>query len=244
MLARAVLALALAVLSVPAVAQTVDELIARNLEAKGGLDRIKRVETIRMTGRTTVGPGTEAPFVMEIKRPNRMRMDVTLRGETMTQAFDGKTGWQLSPLQGKTEPRVLPPQATRGMEEQADFYGPLVDAKEKGLTIEYGGLVKLDTGEAYRLDLTTRSGEKRSVFLDAKSYLEIRGEATFTAGGRTVTVINLIGDYRPVDGLVLPHTMESGPRGAPQRMRMTIDRIELNVPIDDARFAMPGGASR
>ncbi len=240
MLARAALVLALVGLSLPAGAQTVDELIARNLEAKGGLERIKSVETLRMTGRTTVGPGTEAPFVMEIKRPNRMRMDVTLRGETMTQAFDGKTGWQVAPDPGKTEPQVLPPQATRGMEEQADFYGPLVDAKAKGLAIEYGGVVKLDTGEAHRLDLTTKSGEKRSVFLDAKTYLEVRGEATVTVGGRTLTMINLIGDYRQVDGLVLPHKMESGPRGAPQRMRMTIDKIELNVPIDDARFAMPG----
>jgi outer membrane lipoprotein-sorting protein len=239
MLSRAALVLVLAFLTLPAGAQTVDELIARNLEAKGGLERIKSVETLRMTGRTTVAPGIEAPFVMEIKRPNRMRMDVTVRGETMTQAFDGKTGWQVAPVEGKAEPRLLPPQATRGMEEQADFYGPLVDARAKGLEIEYAGLVKLDTGEAHRLELTTKSGEKRSVFLDAKTCLEVRGEATITAGGRTMTMINVIGDYRKVDGLVLAHRMESGPRGAPERMRMTIERIELNVPIDDRRFAMP-----
>jgi len=240
MLSRVAFLLAVAALSSPARAQTVDELIARNLEAKGGLDRIKSVETLRMTGRTTVAPRTEAPFVMEIKRPNRMRMEVTHRGQTMTQAFDGKTGWQVAPFAGKTEPQVLPSQVTRGMEEQADFYGPLVDARAKGLTVEYAGLVKLDTGEAHRLDLTTKSGEKRSVFLDATTYLEVRGEATITAGGRTLVMESLIGDYRPVDGLVLPHRMESGPRGAPERMRMTIERIELNVPLDDARFAMPG----
>lgn len=237
---RAALVLAAVGLSLPAAGQTVDELIARNLEAKGGLERIKSVQTLRMTGRTTVGPGTEAPFVMEIKRPNKMRMDATLRGQTMTQAFDGKTGWQVVPFAGKTEPQALPPQATRGMQEQADFYGPLVDAREKGLAIEYAGLVKLDTGEAHRLELTTKAGEKRSVFLDAKTYLEVRGEAAITTGGRTLVIESVIGDYRPVDGLVLPHRMESGPRGAPERMRMTIDKIELNVPIDDARFQMPG----
>lgn len=239
MLSRAVLVLALVGLSMPAGAQTVDELIARNLEAKGGLERIKSVETLRMTGRTTVAPGTEAPFVMEIKRPNRMRMDVTLQGETMTQAFDGKTGWQISPASGKTEPQVLPEQATRGMQEQADFYGPLVDARSKGLQIEYGGRVKLDTGEAYRLELIAKEGGKRSVFLDAKTYLEVRGEAVVAVRGRTVTMISIIGDYRSVDGLMLAHRMESGPRGAPDRMRMTIEKVELNVPIDDSRFEMP-----
>ncbi len=234
---RAILALlALAGLSLPAGAQTVDELIARNLEAKGGLERIKAVETLRVTGRTT-GPGAEAPFVMEIKRPNRMRMEITLRGETMVQAFDGEKAWQIIP--GKPEPQVLPEQAARAMREQADFTGPLVDAKGNGLEVTYGGLVKLDTGEAHRLDLTTKGGEKRSVFLDAKTYLEVRGEATIQAGGRTLTMVSLIGDYRPVDGLVLPHRVESGVRGAAQRMRMTIDKVELGVPIDDARFAMP-----
>lgn len=240
MLARALaLLLALAGSSWPAAAQTVDDLIARNLEAKGGLDRVRRVETLRMTGRTTAGPGTEAPFVMEIKRPDKMRMDVTVRGETMTQAFDGKIGWQVAPLSGKTEPQVLPERATRGMAEQADFAGPLVDARAKGFDVAYAGVVKLDTGEAHRLDLTGKDGEKRSVFLDAKTFLEVRGETTFTQGGRTITVVSFIGDYRPVDGLVLPHRVESAPRGAAQRMRMTVERIELNVPIDDARFAMP-----
>ncbi len=240
MLARALaLLLTLAGSSWPAGAQAVDDLIARNLEAKGGLDRINRVETLRMTGRTTAGPGTEAPFVMEIKRPDKVRMDVTVRGDTMTQAFDGKTGWQTAAVPGKTEPQVLPERVTRGMAQQADFAGPLVDARAKGTAIEYGGLVKLDTGEAHRLDLTGKAGEKRSIFLDAKTFLEVRGEATFTQGGRTITVISLIGDYRPVDGLVLPHRVESAPRGAAQRMRTTIDKIELNVPIDDARFAMP-----
>jgi outer membrane lipoprotein-sorting protein len=241
MLQHVAVVLALVGLSLPSAAraQTVDDLVARNLEAKGGLDRIRAVETLRMTGRTSIGPGGDAPFVMEIKRPNKMRMDVTLQGQTMTQAFDGKTGWQVVPFSGKNEPQELPPQATRGLAEQADFYGPLVDAKSKGIGIEYAGVVKLDTGEAHKLVLTMKGGEKRSVFLDAKTFLEVRGEATMQAPGRTMEIVNLIGDYRPVDGVVLPHRMESGRIGAPMRARMTVDKIELNVPIDDARFAKP-----
>ncbi|MBP1637024.1 MAG: conserved hypothetical signal peptide protein [Acidobacteria bacterium] len=239
MLTHAARVLAVAALFLPAAAsaQTADELVARNIEAKGGLDRIKSVETLRMTGSTTVGPATEAPFVMEIKRPNKMRMDITVQGQTATQAFDGTRGWQAAP--GSPEPRLLPSQMTRGLQDQADFYGPLVDAKAKGLDVEYAGVTKLDTGDAYKLIVTLRDGETRTVFLDAKSYLEVRGEMTVKAGGRAIEVVTLISDYRPVDGLVLPHRMESGPLGSPNRMRMTIEKVELNVPIDDTRFEMP-----
>ncbi|HSK10589.1 MAG TPA: hypothetical protein VK911_13500 [Vicinamibacterales bacterium] len=228
------------VVPVVAGAQTADELIARNVEAKGGLERIRAVQTLRMTGRMTVAPGTEAPFVMEIERPNKMRLDFTVEGQSGSQAFDGKTGWQFLPFAGHREPQQLPTQVTRGLEEQADFAGPLVGARAKGTQVAYAGTVKLDTGEAHKLVLTLANGEERTIYLDGRSYLEVRGEATVKARGREIVMESIIADHKPVDGLVLPHRMESGPRGAPEKMRMVVEMYELNVPIDGARFAMPG----
>ena len=84
-----------ALVAVPASAQTLDEVLAKNFKAKGGLDKIKAVQTIRMTGTMTVGPGIEAPFVLEQKRPNMLRMEFIVQGMTVVQAYDGKVGWQL-----------------------------------------------------------------------------------------------------------------------------------------------------
>jgi outer membrane lipoprotein-sorting protein len=233
-------------IQVPGAAPTADELVARNIEAKGGLQAIKAVETMRMTGRMTVAPGTEAPFTMEIKRPNKMRMEFTVQGQTGTQAFDGKTGWQILPFAGQKEPQLLPAAATRSLAQQADFDGPLVDAETKGHTVRYVGLQKLDTGEAHQLELKLKTGETRQIYLDAKTYLEVRGEAHLARPGGLadrqgppVEMISIMGDYRKVDGLMLPHRLESGPKGAPEKMRMTVDKIELNVPMDDSRFVMP-----
>jgi hypothetical protein len=97
-----------ALVAVPASAQTLDEVLAKNLKAKGGLDKIKAVQTIRATGTMTVGPGMEAPFVLEEKRPNMMRLEFTLQGMTGVQAYDGKVGWQLMPFQGRWTPNRSP----------------------------------------------------------------------------------------------------------------------------------------
>ena len=228
-----------ALVAVPASAQTLDEILARNLKAKGGLDKMKAAQTIRMTGTMTVGPGMEAPFVMEMKRPNMMRMEFTLQGMTGVQAFDGKTGWQLMPFSGRKDPEPLPEDALKQVEEQADFDGPLVDYKAKGHALELVGKEKVEGSDAYKLKLMLKNGDVRYIFLDADQYLEVRTEGKTNIRGTDVEAESTIGDYKEVGGLMFPHALESGQKGSPQKMKMTSQKIELNVPIDDARFKMP-----
>jgi hypothetical protein len=217
-------------------AQTVDDIIAKNLEAKGGLDKLKAVETLRMTGAMTVGPGMEAPFVMEFKRPSMIRMDITHQGATVTQAFDGKAGWTQNPLAGNPAPSAVPPEVLRLMEEQADFDGPLVDYKAKGHRIELEG----KGAGAYKLRITFKNGQVRYYFLDATTFLETRVEGKTNMLGRETETVGTISDYREVDGIKLPHAMESGPKGSPQKQKMVVQRVEVNPPIDESRFRMPG----
>ena len=228
-----------ALVAVPATAQTLDEVLAKNLKAKGGVEKIKAVKTIRMTGTMTVGPGMEAPFVMEQKRPNMMRMEFTLQGMTGVQAFDGKAGWQLMPFAGRKDAEPLPEDALKQIEEQADFDGPLVDYKAKGHTIELVGKETVDGSDAYKLKLMLKNGDVRYIFLDADQFLEVRTEGRTKIRGTDVEGESTIGDYKEVGGLMIPHAMESGQKGSPQKMKMTIQKVELDVPIDDARFKMP-----
>ena len=232
----------IALVAVPASAQTAEGLIAKNLEAKGGLEKIKAVQTMRMTGTMTLGPGMEAPFVMELKRPNQMRLDFTMQGMTGTQAYDGKVGWQVVPFAGRKEPQELPSEALKQLEEQADMDGPLVDFQAKGHKVEYLGREKVEGTDTYVLRVTLKSGDVRKIFLDAQQHLEIRTEGKANVRGAQMEGESTIGDYREVAGLMLPHSMESGQKGSPQKMRMTIQKIEVNVPVDDARFRMPKGS--
>jgi outer membrane lipoprotein-sorting protein len=226
-------------IALPVSAQTVDEIITKNLQAKGGLQKIRGVQTARMSGKMTVGPGMEAPFVIEFKRPNQMRLDFTLQGMTGTQAYDGKTGWMLMPFSGRKDPEPMPTEALKQAEEQADLDGPLVDYQAKGHKVELVGKEKVEGSDAYKLKVTLKNGDIRYIYLDADQYLEIKVDGKTNIRGSEIETSTSIGDYKEVDGLMFPYAIESTQAGSPQSQKLTIEKIELNVPIDDARFKMP-----
>ena len=225
-------------------AQTADELIAKNVAARGGLDKIKAVKSVRMTGTMAVGPGLEAPFTLEMKRPKSMRVEFTLQGLTGIQAYDGQTAWMVMPFMGKKDPEAMPADETKMADEQADFDGELVDYKDKGSTVEFIGKEQVEGADAYKLKVTLKGGDVRYVFLDAEYFLAIRSEGTRTIRGTQVDFESSIGDYKEVGGLMFPHSVESGAKGNPQRQKMTITKVELDPEIDDARFKMPAKAQQ
>jgi hypothetical protein len=240
--ARTGLALAaLAVLAAPAGAQTAEQVIGRYLEARGGLERIRAVRSLRFTGKMKLGD-VEAPLVVELKRPLRMRTEFEVQGRRVVRAFDGQKGWTLLPVPGLDRPRLMPEDESRDAREQADVdLSPLVDSAAKGYTIELRGRERVDGRESYRLLVRAADGSERALLLDAKSALTVRSEEKRMMEGTLQEFVTVIGDYRPVAGLVFPHVIEVGPRGAAERQRLTFERIEVNPPLDDARFAMPGG---
>jgi len=240
MVRRLLVGLGLAALvALPAAAQTADDVIARNNDAKGGLAKQKAVQSARLTGRATVGPGIEAPIVIEMRRPKSLRIDIAVQGMTITQAYDGAVGWMLNPLSGRTDPETVPPEALRVMEEQADMDGPLIDYQSKGHTVELLGKEKVEGADCYKLKVTLKNGDARVLFIDAESYLDVKVESRTVIRGTEQLSDTLLGDWKEVGGILMPHSIDSGQPGAPARQKMTIDKIELNVPLEDARFAMP-----
>jgi outer membrane lipoprotein-sorting protein len=240
MLKQALGALALAVVvAVPASAQTADDIIAKSQEAQGGLAKLKAVQSVRMTGKMTVGPGIEAPVVLEMKRPKSMRLDLSIQGMTITQAYDGAAGWMINPMSGRTDPELLPSEVTKLVEEQADMDGPLMDYKAKGSTVEFLGKDKAEGTDCYKLKLTLKNGDVRTFYVDADSYLLVRLESKTKVRDTDQLGDTIVGDYKEVGGIMMAHSMDSGQAGQPMRQKMTIDKIEVNVAIDDARFKMP-----
>ncbi len=241
--ARLGLVLGAAALSLPLQAQTVDELIQKNVEARGGLEKLKSVQSLRVTGKMTMGPGLEAPIVLELKRPNQVRMEFVLQGMTGVQAYDGQAGWTLMPFGGRKDPQPMSPDELKDTEEQADIDGPLVDYKAKGHTVELVGKEKAEGTDAYKLKVTLKNGDVRYTFLDAEYFLEIRSEGRRKVRDSEVETETTYGDFKEVGGIVIPHTIEGGIKGAPERQRIVTEKVELNVPLDAARFRMPAPAA-
>lgn len=226
-------------LAVSAPAQTVDEIVAKNIAARGGLEKIKAVQSMRMSGKTTIGPGGEAPMTIELKRPHKARLDVTVQGMTLTQAYDGKNGWQINPFGGGHNAEPMSPEDLKDAEEQADLDGPLVDWKDKGHKVELVGKDKVEGTDAFKLKVTLKNGNVQYIYLDADSYLDIKTEEKRTIRGTEMETEQTIGDYKEVAGLMIPHSLETGAKGHPEKQKITIEKVETNIPIDDSRFEMP-----
>ena len=220
-------------------AQTLDEILAKNLQARGGRERLLAVESLRMSGRIEFAVGMAGPFTLERKRPRSMRAEFSIDGSRGVQGFDGRVAWAAPP--GETAAEPLSGREAGEVEEQADIDGPLVDWKAKGHRVELLGKATLGDRETWKLRVTTSKGNVRTVFLDARTFLEACIEGTRTLGGEELLVESWLSDYRDVSGLQLPFRLESGPKGVRERQRITYDKAELNVTLDAARFRMPAG---
>jgi len=218
---------------------TAEELIAKNLAARGGLDKIKAIQSAKLTGKMTMGQGMDAPFTWEWKRPNSFRAEFTFQGMTGIQAYDGTTGWSVMPFMGKKDPEKMSEEEMKDIDEQADFDGPFVDSKAKGITVEYEGKEDIEGTPAYKLKVTRKGGDVTYVYLDADSYLEIKSTGKRTRRGQEFEFESSQGDYKKVGDVLFPYSQEFKPKGAPQGQTMTIDKIDLNTDEPADRFKMP-----
>ncbi len=219
-------------------AQTAEELIAKNIAARGGIENIKAVQTMRLTGTMKTGDDT-LPSVLELKRPNKSRWEFTLDGQTAVQAFDGTDGWTWIPFAGQAEPRSMSDEERKEAAQQADIDGPLVDYAQKGSRIE---LVPRDRDyrpDDWKLKVTLKSGEVRFIYLDPRTFLQSASVLTRQVDGRSMEVRSEVGDYRREGSLMLPHSFSASTKDGAPAQSLQFSRIELNVPIDDARFRMP-----
>ena len=217
---------------------TAEELVAKNTDAKGGLAKIKAIKSLRMTGRFQQGDFS-ATVGSEAKAPNLLRQTFTLQNMTQVQAYDGSVGWQISPFQGRKDPELLGEDDMRDLVEAADFYGPLIDYKEKGNTIEYAGRTVVAGDDVYRLKVTLKNGDIYYYNFDPDTYLEIRIETQQFIRGSIRERASEIGSYKLVNAVYFPFSIETGPKRSPdQWAKITYEKIEANVDIADTVFRM------
>ena len=230
---------AVSFLSVFTCAQTAEELVNRNIQAKGGLDKIKAIKSVRMTGKLNSGGGFTAAVTQENLRPDLVRETFSLQGMTAVQAYDGSRGWQIQPFGGHKDPELMGEDDLRDVLLDADFDGPLVDYKEKGNTVEYLGHDEVDGDDALRLKVTLKNGDILYYYLDPDTYLEIRKEIQqFIRGSIRDRVVEL-GSYKAVAGVMYPYSLSQGPKNNPSSQTTTVEKLEVNVTIPASDFALP-----
>ncbi len=232
--------------AVPASAQTVDELVAKYYAARGGYEKIKAIQSLKITQTVATPFSSSTKVVIVKKRPGLVRWEQTPAGQPapILRAINGEGGWDTQ--QGKVVPRhEIMVKEERDID--ADLEGPLVDWKAKGHTVTFEGTEKVGTGSGYKLKVVTKGGVTREILLDGKTYLPIRESGRMSlppdpkGNPRFNQHVFTYSDWRDVNGVKFPFAVDEERTGGPitQSLATYVEKIEANIPVEDAVFATP-----
>ena len=220
---------------------TAEELAAKNIEARGGIEKLHAIHSVRLSGKLVISGGMlQLDYVTLVERPESVRYEATLQGLTQVQAFDGAQAWQINPFMGRKDPEKLSADDAKGMgEDAADFAGPLVDYEAKGYKLDYLGTEDLDGSPALKLRVWRPNGDITFVYLDPDQFLDVRTVNRRIEHGVPHETITDFGDYEKVAGIYLPFAQDSWTKGATDHQKTQIEKAEANIAIDDGAFHFP-----
>jgi hypothetical protein len=241
---------------------TAEQIIDRNVTARGGLQAWRGVQTLSMSGKLEAG-GNESstypvqgvkrggvqlpkrpaeqmqlPFRLESKRSRKLRLEIDFRGQTAIQTYDGTNGWKLRPYLNRHEVEPFTADEMKAAAFQSDLDGPLVDYAAKGTKAELEGTEKVEGKDNYRLKLTFKDGQSQHVWVDAKTFLESKIEGTpRRLDGKYHPVEIYYREYKTVSGIVVPYVTETKVQGVKQTEKIEVEQVVVNPRVEDSRFA-------
>lgn len=219
--------------------RAVDQLISRNVDARGGADAWRAVSTLRLAGQMDLGRGLYVPYTLEQKRPGQMCLEFEFDDELATQCVANGAGWKRLPFRGRRLPEPMTEKELLDLSDTASIDGLLFDSARRGHEIELLGHETLDGRDTIKLEVDLPTGAKRWVYLDAETALEIRVDATRILDGEERLVETYYSDWRDTDGLRIARRLETRTEGVPGSHFVTIDDVTVNPAIADERFQNP-----
>jgi len=208
------------------------------------VEKIKAVRSERVSGHVSFSQSMEGTFVVELKRPLKMHVEITIEGQKIIRVYDGKSsGWMVNPFLETKEVQPLSPDDLKNISDESDFDGPLVDYKSKGNQIEFVSKESLDDKPVYRLKLTNKNGDVRFYFFDASSYLLLKWEGIRKSGEQELPWESFFSDFHEVQELKFPFRIDQGSPGTELKQTLIAEKIELNPQIEDSRFTKPAPAT-
>src|ERR1700733_8811708 len=232
-----VVALAAATPSQAQVAMSVSQIVAKNIDAHGGLLSWHDVQTMTMEGTLDAGGKVNhaLPFVMKLKRSHKSRIEIVFNGQTSVQVYDGTQGWKVRPFLNRNEVEPYTKAEANSAAATDELDGPLVDYAAKGTKVALVGNESVEGHPAYKLKLTLRSGEQRNLWIDAATFLELKADgAPRILDGKSHPVEVYYRDYKSEHGLVVPHTLETAVQGVKPIYKIHFPGVPVNEPLHDS----------
>lgn len=226
-------------LASPGLSQTADEILAKMIEAQGGREKLASVKDMTASGSLEmISMGLSGSFTRYQKEPNKMRMDIEIMGMVITQAYDGETAWAVNPQTGSTE--EMPEQAAEYFKRDALGNDSLLNPSKYGITFTFMGKEEIEGKEYLILEQTFSDGFKALIYIDPETYLPYKTKSkTLNQMGVEVEAETILEDYKPVEGMMTPHTLTVFQDGE-EFITITITEISYNTGLEDSLFQMSG----
>lgn len=185
-------------------------------------------------------PQVQLPFTLDLKRPNKMRLEILVSGKTAVQVYDGQQGWKLRPFLNRTDAEPFTKEEAKSEAARDDLDGPLIGAAAKGARVDLDGTELVDGQPTYKLKVTQKNGDVKHVWVDAKSFLDVKMDGfPRRLDGKLHEVFVYQRDFRKVEGVTIPFLLETAVAGYPDTHKMIIEKATVNPKVDDALFAKP-----
>ncbi len=217
----------------------VEQLVDRNIAARGGIQAWQEVSSMRLTGKMDVGQGMNLPYTLDQKRPNMMCLEFTFETELSIQCSDGEKGWKIVPFRGSSTPQPMTELEMRESGDTVDLYGLLFNFDKRGHKVEVLGKESIMGRDTYKLQVTLSKGAVRWLYIDTETALEVKLEAIRTIAGKEKLVETYYQDWKSSEGLLIAHRQETKTEGDKQSHFLTVETVSINPPITDDHFKMP-----
>ena len=214
-------------------------LLDQVIAAKGGLERLRALKTIKAvttaTANTPGGP-IEVETTTYIQYPNRVHVDMKLPQGSQVQVFDGQHAWVRDPA-GLHD---IPEQGVQAMEAtlRRDIISALLAAHDGTLRARAMPDAKDDAGVVHHvMELSAAGADPFILYIDPSTNL-ISKETYVAAGPERPLVEEVYSDYRPVDGVQVAFTAAIR-QGGRQVVERRVTAFTINTPLDSALFKRP-----
>lgn len=212
-------------------AQKLEEIIAKNLEARGGLEKLMKLENVSMEAAMNAN-GMELPIKMTVAQDKGMKMEMTIMGMDNYMVVNPKEGYMYFPVQGQTKPEPMPEDQMKGMKDAFDLQGEFINYDKKGIKLEYQGEEDVDGTMCYKILCVMKDKKEKRIFIDKESNLVIKEISKAEVNGKEMEVPQEYSNYKNVDGYMMAHDMTMGMGPA------KIKTIKVNQKLADDFFTV------
>ncbi len=219
-------------------AQSTEEIIQKHELAMGGVEKWKNLKSLIMKSKFSV-QGMDISTTTSLLTGQAVKTEVEVMGNKIITAFDGKNGWMIRPsmMGGSGKAEDMPKEQADALKSQTNPGSPLMDAKSNGDKLELDSKEKLDGADVYVISVTDKAGKSSTVYVSATTYFVVKTASKQNVNGQELDVETMYSNYKAIDGLYFPHTIEQPNPMAGGTMTVEITNIELNPKIEPAFFA-------